>query len=176
MSRQTGLASVEREDAVRSEPLAFEEFYERERDGLFGALCLIAGNRHEAEEITQESFVAVWERWDRVASMDSPTGYLYRTAMNAFRKRERRTALALRRLAGRRAQQDAFQTIDDRDVLRRRLATLTPRQRAALVVTELLGYTSDEAGRVLGIRPVTVRVLVSQARAALTNTMERSDE
>jgi RNA polymerase sigma factor (sigma-70 family) len=152
--------------------ISFEDFYERERDGLFGALCLITGNRHDAEEITQDGFVSLWERWDRVSEMENPTGYLYRTALNGFRKRRRRAALIPK--AG--PVQDALEAADDRDVLRRTLAALTPRQRAALVVTELLSHTSEEAGRLLGIRPVTVRVLASQARAALTKTMERSDE
>ena len=157
-------------------PTSFEEFYEGERDGLFGALCLITGNRHEAEEITQESFVALWERWERVAKMDNPTGYLYRTALNAFRKRRRRAALALRHTVRGWLQQDALESADDRDVLRRALASLTPRQRAALVATELLGFPSEEAGRLLGIKPVTVRVLAFQARTALAETMERGDE
>src|SRR6266508_1739414 len=78
----------------------FESFYEGERHRLFGALCLITGDRYEAEELAQDAFIAVWERWDRVRAMDSPTGYLYRTAMNAFRKRRRRAALALRRVVG----------------------------------------------------------------------------
>ncbi len=125
--------------------ISFEEFYERERDGLFGALCLITGNRHEAEEITQDSFLAVWERWGRVAVMDNPTGYVYRTALNGFRKRRRRAALALRHSIRGWLQQDALETVDDRDVVRRALATLSPRQRAALVVTELLGYSSEQA-------------------------------
>jgi RNA polymerase sigma-70 factor (ECF subfamily) len=156
--------------------ISFEDFYERERDGLFGALCLITGNRQDAEDITQDSFVSLWERWGRVSPMDNPTGYLYRTALNAFRKRRRRAALTLRHGVVQRLRQDVFEAVDDRDVLRRTLATLTPRQRAALVVTELFGHTSEEAGRLLGIRPATVRVLTSQARAALTKTLEPSDE
>jgi len=47
------------------------------------------------------------------------------------------------------------------------LESLTPRQRAALVLTELLEMTSEEAASVLGVRPVTVRVLSSQARASM---------
>ena len=164
------------EQVMRPSPPSFEEFYEHERDGLFGALCLITGNRHEAEELTQDSFVAVWERWDRVAAMENPTGYLYRTALNGFRKRRRRALFAVRHAIGGGRSQDAFEAVDARDVLRRALATLTPRQRAALVVTELLGHTSEEAGELLGIRAVTVRVLASQARAALGKSMERSDE
>ena len=37
------------------------------------------------------------------------------------------------------------------------LASLTPRERAAVVLTDVLGYSSEEAGRWLHIKPVTVR-------------------
>src|SRR5437773_9715963 len=83
------------DDALVDAP-SFESFYEAERDGLFGALVLITGNRHEAEEVAQDAFLALWERWDRVSGLEDPTGYLYRTAMNGFRKRRRRAALAVR--------------------------------------------------------------------------------
>ena len=45
---------------------SFEEFFEVERDRVFGMLELMTGDRSEAEEIAQDAFVAVWERWDRV--------------------------------------------------------------------------------------------------------------
>jgi RNA polymerase sigma-70 factor (ECF subfamily) len=154
----------------------FESFYEAERDGLFGALVLITGNRHEAEEIAQDAFLALWERWDRVAGLDDPTGYLYRTAMNGFRKRRRRAALAVRKALHLIPQEDLFAQADARQVVSQALAGITRRQRAALVLTELLGFTSEEAARAMGIRPVTVRVLASQGRAAMKRSMERSDE
>jgi DNA-directed RNA polymerase specialized sigma24 family protein len=40
------------------------------------------------------------------------------------------------------------------------------------VLTELLGLGRAEAARVMGIQPATVRVLVSQARAALVGQPE----
>jgi RNA polymerase sigma factor (sigma-70 family) len=156
---------------------SFDDFYHDERDGLFGALVLITGNRHEAEEITQDAFLALWERWDRVSAMEDPVGYLYRTAMNVFRKRLRRAAVALRRAVGRsEGQQDVFAAVDARHVVTQALAGLSRRQRAALVLTELLGYSSEEAGRTLGIKPVTVRVLASQGRAAMRQSVGASDE
>ncbi|HEX9235014.1 MAG TPA: sigma factor, partial [Actinomycetota bacterium] len=83
MSDQTWVVQQgppEQHDAVM--PLSsFEDFYQGERDALFGALALITGSRFEAEEIAQDAFLAVWQRWDRVAGMESPAGYLYRTAM-----------------------------------------------------------------------------------------------
>jgi RNA polymerase sigma factor (sigma-70 family) len=137
---------------------------------------MITGSRHEAEELAQDAFLALWERWDRVATMEDPTGYLYRTAMNAFRKRRRRAALALRRLSGMAPQQDAFAAADARQVVAAALAGLSRRQRAALVLTELLEFSSEEAGIALGIKPVTVRVLASQGGAAMRLSVGASDE
>jgi DNA-directed RNA polymerase specialized sigma24 family protein len=50
------------------------------------------------------------------------------------------------------------------------LQGLTPRQRSALVLTEIIGYSSEQAARIMGIRATTVRVLASQGRAALRST------
>jgi DNA-directed RNA polymerase specialized sigma24 family protein len=55
----------------------------------------------------------------------------------------------------------------DRDDVARALARLTPRQREAVVLTQLLDRDAAEAARIMRIRPATVRVLVSQARAVL---------
>jgi DNA-directed RNA polymerase specialized sigma24 family protein len=42
----------------------FEEFFGTEHARLFGALCFITGDRDEAEEIMQDAFLRLWERWD----------------------------------------------------------------------------------------------------------------
>ncbi len=47
------------------------------------------------------------------------------------------------------------------------LRDLAPRQRAALVLLDLYGYGSEEAARIMGIRPSTVRALATQGRAVL---------
>jgi RNA polymerase sigma-70 factor (ECF subfamily) len=54
----------------------------------------VTRNRFEAEELTQEAFVRLLERWDRVSVMDDPRAYLFRTAMNAFRTSYGRALLA----------------------------------------------------------------------------------
>jgi len=75
---------------------SFEAFFHDEARTLFRRLCTVTGNSSEAEEIMRDAFLALWERWDRISGMDDPTGYLYRTAMNVFRKRTRRASLAIR--------------------------------------------------------------------------------
>ena len=150
---------------------SFEEFFEREKAGLFGVLCMVTRNRYEAEELTQDAFVRVLERWDRVAAMDDPRAYLYRTAMNTFRTGYRRTALAAKRAVGASRPDDAIADVDAHDTTMRALATLSPRQRAAVVLTDLLDFPSEQAARMLGIRASTVRMHVSRAHAALKETM-----
>ena len=155
------------ETAVADEPRSFEEFFGSEHARLFGALCLVTGDRHEAEEITQDAFLRLWERWDRVATLDDPSAYLFRTAMNVFRNRYRRAALALRRTINLAPSEDALATVEDRDVVVRALRPLTPDQRAAVVLTSYVGLTSEEAGKALGMRASTVRTLATRARAAI---------
>ena len=156
-------------------PASFEEFFRDEHVRLLRALYLVTGNRQEAEEIMQDAFVALWERWDRVGRMDDPTGYLYRTAMNRHRSGLRRAARAARWAVGVAERGDAFARADERDAVARALAALPRRQRAAIVLTELLGCGSEEAGAILGVKGVTVRALASQGRAAMRTRLERDD-
>jgi DNA-directed RNA polymerase specialized sigma24 family protein len=107
--------------------------------------------------------------------MDDPTGYLYRIAFNVFKRRSRRAAMALRRTLGVGEGNDEYAAADARFMVEQGLAELSPRQRAAIVLTELLGYSSEAAGKVLGVRPVTVRALASQGRSAMRRTLERDD-
>jgi RNA polymerase sigma-70 factor, ECF subfamily len=161
----------DRPRVVGGAPSSFEEFFQREKAGLYGALCIVTRNRHEAEELTQDAFVRILERWDRVGVMDDPRAYLYRTAMNTFRSRYRRTALAAKRALRVSPPDDAIAEVDAQDTTMRALATLTPRQRAAVVLTDLLEFPSEEAGRMLGVAAATVRTHVSRAHAALKETM-----
>jgi len=147
---------------------SFEEFYEATFRRVYTALCLVTANRHEAEEVAQEAFVRVFERWDRVGMLEDPTGYLFRVAMNVFRSRFRRASLALRRelfLAP--AATDDLAAIETHDAVLRLLSGLAPKQRAAILLTAILDYSAEEAGRMLGLRPSSVRSITTRARARM---------
>jgi RNA polymerase sigma-70 factor (ECF subfamily) len=155
---------------------SFEDFFEVEQERLLRLLWMVTGSLEEAEDIVQDAFLRVWERWPKVASMESPTGYLHQVAMNLFRNRFRRARLGLRKVVGAEPPIDAFGSADDRISVSSALRNLTPKQRAALVLTDLLGYPAEEAGRMLGIRGSTVRSLSSTARATLRNAKEFAGE
>lgn len=150
---------------------SFERFVEAESARFHGALRLLTRDRAEAEDLMQDALLKVWERWGNVRSLDDPTGYLYRTAMNLYRKRLRRAAVVLRHAVRPRPARDHLDEVESRDLVLRALATLSPRQRMSLVLTDLLGYPSEEAGKLMGVKPTTVRALVSQGRSALRTSM-----
>ncbi len=157
------------------ETLSFDTFFAAESQMLFRRMWLVTRDRHEAEEIVQDAFLSLYERWDRAPSWDDPTSYLYRTAFNTWKKRTRRAARAVTSVLSS-DPVDEFEAADARSIVSAALARLSPRQRAAVVLTELLGFSSEEAARALGVRAVTARVLASQGRAAMRERLGAADE
>ena len=156
------------EDGTASSADTFELFFVATNPRLFTALWLVTGDRYEAEEIAQDAFLRVLERWDRVGRLDDPQSYVFRTAMNLFRNRYRRATLAMRRGLSLAPQaSDELAAVEHRDEVIRLLRPLPPRQRAAVVATSILDLSAEEAGRVLGMRSATVRALTSRARTRM---------
>ncbi len=154
---------------------SFEAFFDDTYQPLLRALFLVARDRHEAEDLAQEAFVRVYERWDQVRRTDNPAGYLYRTALNAHRSRLRRLVTAAKRTVTPH-EPDALAASEDRDEIRRLLSDLSIGQRQALVLVEWLGMTDVEAAEVLRITPVAVRVRLSRARQAMKRRKRDGDE
>ena len=146
---------------------AFDVLFDELHDRLYKALYFITGSSADAEELTQDAFLKLWERWDRIATIQDPTAWLFRVALNGFRLRVRRARVAARNLLPGPTPPDPYDEIDLREDVRRLLLGLPTRQRAAIVLTEICGYDSAEAARILGIKASTVRGLASQGRATL---------
>lgn len=154
-----------------ADQVTFEDFFREQEARLYRSLCMITGSREEAEEISQEAFLKVWERWDRVSTMESPSGFLFTVGMNMFRSRHRSAMRAIKRGVSAREPDDVFAAIEGRDLVFHALKQLIPQQRAAVVLTSLLGFTSEEVGAMLGIKAATVRTLTSRARGAMKETV-----
>jgi RNA polymerase sigma-70 factor (ECF subfamily) len=134
MERSWSLARQVDADAT-TRALTFEDLFDEQHERLYRALYLIVGNKHEAEELMQDAFVKVLERWDRI---DNHAGYLYRSALNATRSRFRRLQLAAKRTMSSGEPEDPFAAADLRDQVVRSLRELPERQRTALVLLDLL--------------------------------------
>lgn len=146
---------------------SFEAFFQAEYPRLLKAMYLATGDRNEAEELAQETFVKALERWQMISRAQNRPGYLYRMAINLYRSRLRRMARLARKALQPPEPPDEFGAADDRDAIGRALAALPDGQRQAVVMVEWLGMSHEEAGAALGISPVTVRVRIHRARGTL---------
>jgi RNA polymerase sigma-70 factor (ECF subfamily) len=164
------VVELRREGEAPWVPLSFEELFLDHHDRLYRALYFITGSSEDAEELMQDAFLKLWERWDSIGEIQDPVAWLFRVSLNGFRMRARRARVAAGRLLPMVDPRDPFEDVNIREEVRRMLRSLPQRQRAALVLTDIFDYSSDQAAEILGIRPITVRVLASQARAALRAT------
>ena len=167
MQAEDNVVELNPEPGAPLAPLSFEELFLDVHDRLYRALYFITGSSSDAEELMQDAFLKLWERWDRIGEIDDPVAYLFRSALNGFRMRVRRTRTAARRLMPLASTRDPFDDVNVREDVRQMLRGIAPRQRAAIVLTEIFGYSSEQAARIMRIQPTTVRALASQGRAAL---------
>jgi len=176
MERTSAIGSSEAPEEVATAPaLGFEEFFEAEHVRLGRALYLLTGSAAEADELTQEAMVRVYERWDRVRQMDSPQGYLFRTAMNLHRSRIRGLAVRARHLIHPAPSPDPAEVAEHRDSIARALESLPAGQREAVVLVEWLGMDQEDAAAALRIKPGSLRARLSRARADLRHMLEDDD-
>jgi RNA polymerase sigma factor (sigma-70 family) len=152
------------------EGLDFEEFFQAEHRGLVRALYLLTADLGEAEELAQETMARVYERWDRVRTMESPGGYVYRVAVNLNRHRLRHLAVRARRLLAMTVHAESSQP-ETRTEISEAIASLPAGQRQAFMLVEWLGMSAEEAARILGIAPSSVRARTHRARAALRDRL-----
>lgn len=156
-------------------------FCDRMRLRLVGSLTLACGDRGVAEELAQDALVRVWERWDRVSSMDAPEAWLYRTAFNlasSWRRRRLAEWRANRRSAPG-AQLESAPDVAEVEVVRQAVVGLPKRQRAVVVARYYLGYDVAGTAELLGCAPGTVKAATHQALANLRRSglqVERAEE
>ena len=167
---EDNVVELQRAPEAFVEPQSFEELFLDHHDRLYRALYFITGSPEDAEELMQDAFLKLWERWGSIGAIEDPVAWLFRVSLNGFRMRARRARVATRRLVPVFSARDPFEDVNIREDVRRMLRSLPQRQRAALVLTEIFDYSSEQAAQILGINPTTVRVLASQGRAALRAT------
>ncbi|GAA2027177.1 RNA polymerase sigma factor SigE [Pseudokineococcus marinus] len=143
---------------------------------VFRLAYRLTGDRHDAEDLTQEVFVRVF----RSLSSYTPgtfEGWLHRITTNLFldqvRRRQRIRFDALAddaddRLPGSDpGPERAFEHGNlDRDV-QAALLELSPDFRAAVVLCDIEGLSYEEIARALGVKIGTVRSRIHRARAQL---------
>ncbi|MFG1867874.1 RNA polymerase sigma factor [Micromonospora arborensis] len=156
-------------------PLDFTDFYQAHFHRIAVQLYAYLGDHAEAQDLTQEAFCRVLERWDRISCYDDPSGWVRRVAWNLATSRLRRVRTAVNHLARQRAEHVPGPE-PDRVALIRALTTLPTVQRRAVVLYHLAHLSVAEIADQLGVPEGTVRSWLSRGRAALATYFTERQE
>jgi RNA polymerase sigma factor (sigma-70 family) len=155
-------------------------FYTAHRTELLAHANRVLKDSNKAEEITQDALIKFILAAPELESADHALSYLHRTIENLcidlFRSEGRRPNLVV--LDDASAEIEATWAVDgdhsaamtaaeDAAIIRQAISLLSPAERAALVMWEIEGRSTEEIAAELGIKPATVRHTVSRARLSL---------
>ncbi|MGA2135058.1 MAG: sigma-70 family RNA polymerase sigma factor [Bryobacteraceae bacterium] len=146
-----------------------------ERRVLRVALRLLR-NPQDAQDAAQEVFLRLYRNLGRLDEIHGYEAWLFRVTVNVCRDigRRRRHTAVLEDVAS--PQADAFHNAaraEQREMLRRGLTFLGPKERAALVLRDVEGLSTREVAGILGTSETTVRAQISTARLKLREFTRR---
>ena len=159
-------------------------FYTEHRSELLAHANRVLKDSAKAEEITQDALIKFMLAAPELESNDHALSYLHRTIENLcidlFRLEGRRPNLVV--IDDAQAEVEAAWQVDgdhsqaisaaeDAAIIRQALALLSPAERAALVMWEMEGRSTEEIAAELGIKESAVRHTVSRARTSLRRVL-----
>lgn len=159
---------------LAGDPDAFGELVRRHRDVLWAVALRTTGNPADAEDAVQEALVSALRSVERFERRSAVRTWLYRIVVNASLDRLRRHAA---RPASSLDGVDVPTGVDEADRAATRmdvmsaLQTLSPGQRAAVVLVHIEGMSVAEAAEVLDLPEGTVKSRCSRARAQLAQVL-----
>lgn len=142
----------------------------------YGWLCrsgyLLCGDWHRAEDAAQETLLRLGRRWTRV-SPSSMDAYARRSLVNILIDESRRPwrRFSVRDEVPDQPMPDAADAVAARADVTRALATLTPRQRAVIVLRYYADASVADTADALGCSEGNVKRLTSDALAALRSAL-----
>jgi RNA polymerase sigma-70 factor (ECF subfamily) len=166
-------------EGSRADPLrSFEELVTQYEKRIFGFLFHLSRNKHDAEDLTQETFLKAYHNFHRYDSRYPFAPWLFtiakRTALNHFRDTKPMEELPA---------ESEFQGENPAVVLERKDATdsiwslarkLKPNQFEALWLRYAEGFSVAETARVMGTNQIHVKVLLHRARNQLAKSLTRA--
>jgi len=158
-------------DFQRGSREAFEELFARYREPLYGFFCRRLESRERAEDLAQETFLAVIRATSRYEPRALVRTYLYGVALNllaAERRKRLRDAVS--------AESDSehtTNTVSDAALwVRHALEKLDASEREILMLREYEQLSYSEIAQLLRVRVNTVRSRLFRARMALKSCLE----
>jgi RNA polymerase sigma-70 factor (ECF subfamily) len=151
-----------------------ETLFEAEYERLVRSLG-VAFDAESAADAVQDAFIRADREWSTVGSLEDPAGWVRRVALNRLLNGRRDQARREEILATVRPVPDADLTAELLD-LRRAVASLPNRMRAALCLHHLAGLPVREVAVALEVSEGTVKSNLHDARRRLRELLEEASD
>ena len=157
---------------------AFEKLYEENVRRVYALCYRLAGNPHEAEELTQEAFIRAWQKLPGFRGDSAFSSWLHPLAVNVAYSRRRSD----KRRESRVTTTDDLTPFDPGHVdaqpavgvdLERALAGLPNGARTVFVLHDVEGYKHEEIASLTGIATGTSKAQLHRARRLLREALQR---
>ena len=165
-----GAVPVTVTDRADERAAEFASWYQTSVERVRTVVTGVCGDAGLAEEATAEAFARAFARWSHVRSLDSPTAWVCRVAINEVRGRFRRRRVERRYLERQRLGHHPPPTEPD-TALWQALATLSPRARTAVVLRYVADLTEAQTADAMRIPAGTVASLLSRSRKQLARVL-----
>ena len=165
-------------DIAAGDQDSLSEFYEKTRAAVYGLALSYLKNGHDAEDVTQDTYVRVWDMAPAYRPQGKPMGWVLTIAKN----------FALMRLRRQGREQDLPQeewesfavdspavTAEDREVLQAALAILDDQERRAVLLHAVTGLKHREIAALLELPLPTVLSKYHRALKKLRQYLEGGD-
>jgi RNA polymerase sigma-70 factor (ECF subfamily) len=167
---------------LAGDPEAFAELFRRHREVLWAVALRTTGDPDEAADALQDAMLSALRAADTFRGRSAVRTWLYRIVVNACLDRLRRSAA--RPAVSLDRHLDSHDVADPRDAvgrsthrmdLARALSTLSPGQRAAVVLVDAHGLPLAEVAEILEVPVGTVKSRCARARAHLATELGGPD-
>ena len=156
--------------------LAITQMYHAEYRSLVRMAAMLVGDTGTAEEVVQDSFIAMHAAWRRLRDSDKALHYLRRSVVNRSRSVLRHRVVVDKHLPKGEpdmpsAEQSAITRIE-RSAVVTALLTLPARQREALVLRYYQELSEEEVAAAMKISRGAVKSHTARGKAALRSVLE----
>jgi RNA polymerase sigma-70 factor, ECF subfamily len=181
------------EQARRGDPEAFSVLVEHYAARLFGACFSYLGNRQDAEDCVQETFIKAYRSIRDYHFLSSIYTWLYRIAVNTCldikRKNSRVIVYSLDEALDTEDSQvysqfadqsplpdEQVESAESRKMIRQEIDNLPDYLREILILRDLEGFSYHELSRLLHLSEGTVKSRLSRARRQLTENISLREQ
>jgi RNA polymerase sigma-70 factor (ECF subfamily) len=154
---------------------AFEQLVRLYEKQIFNFLRQFTRNPHDAEDLTQETFVKAFRSLHRYNASLAFAPWLFaiarRTAASHFRSAKQFEQLPTDSEAAEENPATVLEQSDEQKSLWKLVRTLKPKQAEAVWLRYAEGFSVAETARVMGTNQVHVKVLLHRARSSLSKIL-----